>query len=208
VIRSIGAPGRAPQRALAPLYTADILSMPDNGDPWYAAWDLAFHILSLTLVDEDSARSNYRCCSAGIICTPTASCRAYEWNFGASTPLCHAWAVMFIYRRETSERGRRSRAATALFHKLLLNFTWWVNRKDRTGRNVLKGASWGWTTLACSTAARRCRPALLEQADAPPGWHSSAKHARNGRGAGGQRAGLRGHGPSSSLSTFCGSLRP
>jgi hypothetical protein len=127
------------------MYNADIISMPDKWEyPWYAAWDLAFHVLALTLVDEDFGEGQLDMMLRGTYIHPSGQLPAYEWNFGDVNPPVHAWSTIFTYRLQKARRGtgdidwlERS------FHKLLLNFTWWVNRKDRTGNNVFEGGFLG-----------------------------------------------------------------
>jgi hypothetical protein len=127
------------------LRNADIISMPDKWEyPWYAAWDLAFHILPLTLVDADFAKSQLDLMLQGTYLHPNGQLPAYEWNFGDVNPPVHAWSTIFTYRLEAAARGsgdvdwlERS------FHGLLLNFTWWVNRKDRADKNVFEGGFLG-----------------------------------------------------------------
>jgi Glycosyl hydrolase family 63 C-terminal domain len=127
------------------MYNADIISMPDKWEyPWYAAWDLAFHTLALTLVDEDFGKSQLDLMLQGQYLHPNGQLPAYEWNFGDVNPPVHAWATIFTYRLEEAKRGKGDTEwLERAFHKLLLNFTWWVNRKDRTGRNVFEGGFLG-----------------------------------------------------------------
>jgi Glycosyl hydrolase family 63 C-terminal domain len=127
------------------MYNADIISMPDKWEyPWYAAWDLAFHVLALTLVDEDFGKSQLDLMLQGQYIHPNGQLPAYEWNFGDVNPPVHAWATIFTYRLEQAKRGQGDvQWLERSFHKLLLNFTWWVNRKDRSGRNVFEGGFLG-----------------------------------------------------------------
>jgi hypothetical protein len=164
-----------PMRRAAPrndhwhhLYNADILSMPDKWEyPWYAAWDLAFHILSLTLVDEDFGKEQLALLLSGNYLHPNGQLPAYEWNFGDVNPPVHAWAVMFIYQQEKAQRGQGDRDwLQRCFHKLLLNFTWWVNRKDRSGRNVFEGGFLGLDNIGVfDRSAPLPTGGYLEQAD-------------------------------------------
>jgi hypothetical protein len=127
------------------MLNADIISMPDKWEyPWYAAWDLAFHVLALTMVDEDFGKQQLDLMLRANYLHPSGQLPAYEWNFGDVNPPVHAWSTIFTYRLEKQRKGtgdidwlERS------FHKLLLNFTWWVNRKDRTGNNVFEGGFLG-----------------------------------------------------------------
>jgi len=124
---------------------ADILSMPDKWEyPWYAAWDLAFHVLALTLVDEDFGKQQLDLMVREEYIHPNGQLPAYEWNFGDVNPPVHAWSTIFTYRLEELHKGKGDvEWLEHIFQKLLLNFTWWVNRKDRSGRNVFEGGFLG-----------------------------------------------------------------
>jgi hypothetical protein len=127
------------------MHNADVISMPDKWEyPWYAAWDLAFHVLALTLVDPDFGKQQLDLMLQERYLHPSGQIPAYEWNFGDVNPPVHAWATIFTYRLEKARRGQGDIAwLERSFHKLLLNFTWWVNRKDRTGSNVFEGGFLG-----------------------------------------------------------------
>ena len=127
------------------MYNADIISMPDKWEyPWFAAWDLAFHVLALSLVDEDFSKQQLDLMLQGQYMHPNGQLPAYEWNFGDVNPPVHAWSTIFSYRLEEIQRGQGDvEWLEHAFHKLLLNFTWWVNRKDRSGRNVFEGGFLG-----------------------------------------------------------------
>ena len=127
------------------MYNGDVISMPDKWEyPWYAAWDLAFHVLALTLVDPDFGKGQLKLMLRERYMHPNGQIPAYEWNFGDVNPPVHAWSTIFTYRLETAQRGEGDREwLKSSFQKLLLNFTWWVNRKDRTGRNVFEGGFLG-----------------------------------------------------------------
>jgi hypothetical protein len=127
------------------MYNADILSMPDKWEyPWYAAWDLAFHVLALTLVDEDFGKQQLDLMLKAQYLHPSGQIPAYEWNFGDVNPPVHAWSTIFTYRLEQARCGQGDVDwLERCFQKLLLNFTWWVNRKDRTGNNVFEGGFLG-----------------------------------------------------------------
>ena len=127
------------------MYNGDVISMPDKWEyPWYAAWDLAFHVLALTLVDPDFGKHQLKLMLRERYMHPNGQIPAYEWNFGDVNPPVHAWSTIFTYRLEAAERGEGDREwLKSCFQKLLLNFTWWVNRKDRTGRNVFEGGFLG-----------------------------------------------------------------
>ena len=127
------------------MYNADIVSMPDKWEyPWYAAWDLAFHVLALTLVDEDFGKQQLDLILQENYLHPSGQLPAYEWNFGDVNPPVHAWSTIFTYRLEKLRKGKGDiEWLKRSFHKLLLNFTWWVNRKDRSGSNVFEGGFLG-----------------------------------------------------------------
>jgi Mannosylglycerate hydrolase MGH1-like glycoside hydrolase domain len=127
------------------LYNDDVISMPDKWEyPWYAAWDLAFHTIPLALVDADFAKAQLVLFLREWYMHPNGQIPAYEWAFGDVNPPVHAWAALRVYRIERRLRGRGDRAfLERIFHKLLLNFTWWVNRKDTGGKNVFQGGFLG-----------------------------------------------------------------
>jgi len=127
------------------LYNADILSMPDKWEyPWFAAWDLAFHTVALSLVDPDFAKEQLVLLLREWFMHPNGQLPAYEWRFGDVNPPVHAWAAWRIYKIEKRIRGRADRGfLERVFHKLMLNFTWWVNRKDPDGMNVFQGGFLG-----------------------------------------------------------------
>ena len=127
------------------LYNADILSMPDKWEyPWYAAWDLAFHCIPLALVDSEFAKEQLMLLLREWYMHPNGQLPAYEWSFADVNPPVHAWAAMRVYQIEKKRRGVGDRAfLERVFHKLLLNFTWWVNRKDAAGRNIFQGGFLG-----------------------------------------------------------------
>jgi hypothetical protein len=123
----------------------DIISMPDKWEyPWYAAWDLAFHTLPLSIVDPDFAKDQMKLMLRGHYLHPSGQLPAYEWNFSDVNPPVHAWATLFLHRTEQA-LGRETDVSflKMAFNKLLLNFTWWVNRKDRFGKNVFEGGFLG-----------------------------------------------------------------
>ncbi|ALJ38547.1 glucosidase [Azospirillum brasilense] len=150
------------------MHNADIVSMPDKWEyPWYAAWDLAFHVLALTLVDPDFGKQQLELMLRERYLHPNGQIPAYEWNFGDVNPPVHAWATIFTYRLlkpRNDEADRRWLEQT--FHKLLLNFTWWVNRKDREGRNVFEGGFLGLDNIGVfDRSAPLPTGGCLEQAD-------------------------------------------
>jgi hypothetical protein len=147
-----GADPFKPRRRAAPrndrwhhMLNAEVLSMPDKWEyPWYAAWDLAFHVLALSLVDEDFGKEQLDLMLQERYLHPSGQIPAYEWNFGDVNPPVHAWSTIFTYRLEQASRGRGDvEWLERSFHKLMLNFTWWVNRKDRSGSNVFEGGFLG-----------------------------------------------------------------
>ncbi|HZO95531.1 MAG TPA: hypothetical protein VFB22_17415 [Candidatus Baltobacteraceae bacterium] len=128
------------------LYNDDILSMPDGWEyPWYAAWDLAFHVIPLGLIDPEYAKDQLIRLTREWYMHPSGQLPAYEWSFDDVNPPVHAWAALRLYKIEARRRGGVGdyRFLERIFQKLLLNFTWWVNRKDVEGRNVFQGGFLG-----------------------------------------------------------------
>jgi hypothetical protein len=127
------------------LHSADVLSMPDKWEyPWFAAWDLAFHCLPLAMVDSDFAKDQLLLLLREWYMHPNGQIPAYEWALGDVNPPVFAWAALRVYKMEQKRRGKGDRKfLRRVFHKLLLNFTWWVNRKDEGGRNVFEGGFLG-----------------------------------------------------------------
>ena len=127
------------------LYNDDVVSMPDKWEyPWYAAWDLAFHTIPLALVDPDYAKDQLVLFLREWYMHPNGQIPAYEWAFGDVNPPVHAWAAWRVYKIDKRRRGRGDREfLERVFQKLLLNFTWWVNRKDPEGRNIFQGGFLG-----------------------------------------------------------------
>jgi hypothetical protein len=123
--------------------------MPDKWEyPWYAAWDLAFHCVPLALVDSEFAKEQLSLMVREWYMHPNGQLPAYEWKFADVNPPVHAWAALQVFEIDC---GTDFDFLERMLHKLLINFTWWVNRKDAEGRNVFQGGSSGWTTLASST---------------------------------------------------------
>jgi hypothetical protein len=150
------------------MYNGDVLSMPDKWEyPWYAAWDLAFHVLALTMVDADFGKQQLKLMLRERYMHPNGQIPAYEWNFGDVNPPVHAWSTIFTYRLEKAQKGEGDREwLKSSFQKLLLNFTWWVNRKDRTGRNVFEGGFLGLDNIGVfDRSAPLPTGGYLEQAD-------------------------------------------
>ncbi|MBV9608330.1 MAG: glucosidase, partial [Acidobacteria bacterium] len=127
------------------LYNSDVISMPDKWEyPWYAAWDLAFHCVPLALVDCDFAKEQLILLLREWYMHPNGQLPAYEWALGDVNPPVHAWAAWRVYKIDKKRRGKGDRAfLERVFHKLLLNFTWWVNRKDTEGMNIFQGGFLG-----------------------------------------------------------------
>jgi hypothetical protein len=127
------------------LYNADVISMPDKWEyPWYAAWDLAFHCVGLAVVDSEFAKEQLILLLREWYMHPNGQLPAYEWAFGDVNPPVHAWATWRVYKIEKRRRGVGDREfLERVFHKLLINFTWWVNRKDAEGMNVFQGGFLG-----------------------------------------------------------------
>ena len=133
----------------------DIISMPDKWEyPWYAAWDLAFHMLAFQTVDSDFAKSQLELILRNDYIHPNGQMPAYEWNFSDVNPPVHAYATMQIYLTDKERNDGKGdlQFLVYAFSKLLVNFTWWLNRKDRSGNNVFEGGFPG------SGQYRRVRP--------------------------------------------------
>ena len=146
----------------------DIISMPDKWEyPWYAAWDLAFHTLPLGIVDPDFAKQQLNLMLGGNYLHPSGQLPAYEWNFSDVNPPVHPFATLFLYRTEQALGGEVDLDfLKTTFHKLLMNFTWWVNRKDRFGKNVFEGGFLGLDNIGVfDRSAPLPTGGYLEQAD-------------------------------------------
>ena len=146
----------------------DIVSMPDKWEyPWYAAWDLAFHCLPLSIVDPDFAKQQMKLMLKNVYLHPSGQMPAYEWNFSDVNPPVHAFATLFLHRTEQALRGETDlEFLKSTFNKLLLNFTWWVNRKDRFGKNVFEGGFLGLDNIGVfDRSAPLPTGGHLEQAD-------------------------------------------
>ena len=150
------------------MYNSDMISMPDKWEyPWYAAWDLAFHVLALSLVDVDFGKDQLSLMLSERYLHPNGQIPAYEWSFSDVNPPVHAWATIFTYRMEQVRQGQGDiKWLKKCFQKLLLNFTWWVNRKDRSGRNVFEGGFLGLDNIGIfDRSAPLPTGGYLEQAD-------------------------------------------
>jgi hypothetical protein len=163
-------PGRARgrNREWRHLYNSEILSMPDKWEyPWYAAWDLAFHCIPMALVDIADAKRQLELLLREWYMHPNGQLPAYEWSFSDVNPPVHAWAALRVYQIERRTTGKADRQfLESVFHKLMLNFTWWVNRKDSAGNNVFEGGFLGLDNIGVFDRSNAL-PAggVLEQAD-------------------------------------------
>ena len=150
------------------MFNQDVISMPDKWEyPWYAAWDLAFHTLPLSIVDPDFAKEQMRLMLRASYLHPNGQIPAYEWNFSDVNPPVHAFATLFLHRTEQALRGEVDLDfLKTTFNKLVLNFTWWVNRKDRYGKNVFEGGFLGLDNIGVfDRSAPLPTGGHLEQAD-------------------------------------------
>ena len=156
------------------LYNEDVLSMPDKWEyPWFAAWDLAFHMIPLALVDPDFAKDQLALLLREWYMPPNGQLPAYEWEFSDVNPPVHAWACWRVFKIDWKLRGQPDyEFLEAAFHKLLMNFTWWVNRKDSRGQQHLR------RRLPGAGQHRRVRP---QQAAAHRRLHrTSRRHGMDG----------------------------
>jgi hypothetical protein len=145
-----------------------VISMPDKWEyPWYAAWDLAFHTMALSTVDLDFAKEQLDLMLQEFFLHPTGQIPAYEWNFSDVNPPVHAWATIFLYRTEQALKGQGDlEFLKRSFAKLMLNFSWWVNRKDRFGNNLFEGGFLGLDNIGVfDRSATLPTGGHLEQAD-------------------------------------------
>ncbi|MCI0612247.1 glucosidase [bacterium] len=149
------------------MLNADVISMPDKWEyPWYAAWDLAFHTVSLALVDFDFAKDQLLLMLRSLYFHPNGQIPAYEWNFSDVNPPVHAWATLYLFRMEQTLGRADLRFLERSFQGLMLNFNWWVNRKDPTGRNVFAGGFLGLDNIGVfDRSAQLPTGGSLEQAD-------------------------------------------
>ncbi|MBO0719332.1 MAG: glucosidase [Blastocatellia bacterium] len=150
------------------MLNAHIISMPDKWEyPWYAAWDLAFHTIALSTVDLDFAKDQLDLMLTEHYLHPSGQIPAYEWNFSDVNPPVHAWATLFLHTSEQALHGEADiEFLKKSFAKLLINFTWWVNRKDRFGKNVFEGGFLGLDNIGVfDRSAPLPTGGYLEQAD-------------------------------------------
>ncbi|ALZ83577.1 MULTISPECIES: MGH1-like glycoside hydrolase domain-containing protein [Pseudomonas] len=145
------------------LLNFDIVSMPDKWEyPWYASWDLAFQAVAYALIDPGFAKQQLLLLVKDRFMHPNGQLPAYEWNFEDANPPVHAWATWHVYLQEKSLTGVGDRVfLERVFHKLLLNFSWWINRKDTEGRNIFQGGFLGLDNIAL----------FDRSAPLPPGYH-------------------------------------
>ena len=151
------------------LYNADVVSMPDKWEyPWYAAWDLAFHCVPLALVDPEFAKDQLILLLREWYMHPNGQLPAYEWALGDVNPPVHAWAAWRVYKIDKKRTGKGDRAfLQRVFHKLMLNFTWWVNRKDADGMNIFQGGFLGLDNIGVfDRSAPLPTGGYIEQSDA------------------------------------------
>jgi len=149
------------------MMNGDVISMPDKWEyPWYAAWDLAFHTIALSLVDFDFAKEQLLLMLRSLYSHPNGQMPAYEWNFSDVNPPVHAWATIFLYKMEKDLGREDLKFLERSFQGLMLNFNWWVNRKDPQGRNVFAGGFLGLDNIGVfDRSAQLPTGGSLEQAD-------------------------------------------
>ena len=154
------------------LKNQDINAMPDKWEyPWYAAWDLAFHCISLVMVDPEFAKNQLLLIMREWYMKPDGQLPAYEWNFSDVNPPVQAWAALEVYRIEKENTGNGDIVfLKKIFQKLLINFTWWINRKDRNGNNIFEGGFLGLDNIGVFNRSHNLSAQMqLEQADGT-GW--------------------------------------
>ena len=151
------------------LNNSQIISMPDKWEyPWYASWDLAFHCISLAMVDSQFAKDQLKLLTMEWYMHPNGQLPAYEWNFSDVNPPVHAWATWRVYKMDMKHNGGKAdtQFLESVFHKLLLNFTWWVNRKDKNNRNIFQGGFLGLDNIGVfDRSAELPTGGYIEQAD-------------------------------------------
>lgn len=150
------------------IFNNDVLSMPDKWEyPWYAAWDLAFHVIPLCMIDPDFAKRQLSRLTREWYMHPNGQLPAYEWTFSDVNPPVHAWATWRVYQIEKEMYGRADKHfLERVFQKLLLNFTWWVNRKDVEGKNIFQGGFLGMDNIGIfDRSSQLPTGGYLQQAD-------------------------------------------
>ena len=160
--------GRWRNRDWTHLHNSDVVSMPDTWEyPWYAAWDLAFHMIPVALIDAEWAKRQMVLLTREWYMHPNGQMPAYEWAFDDVNPPVHAWAAWRVYQIDRKQQGEGdTEFLEKVFHKMLLNFTWWVNRKDRDGDNVFQGGFLGLDNIGVFDRSQELPTGgHLEQAD-------------------------------------------
>lgn len=149
------------------LVNFDVISMPDKWEyPWYASWDLAFHCICLVLIDPDFAKRQLLLITREWYMHPNGQLPAYEWDFSDVNPPVHAWAAWRVYKIDGKQTGKPDRHfLESIFHKLLLNFTWWVSQKDSMGHNVFQGGFLGLDNISIFDRGLRMPNGRIDQAD-------------------------------------------
>lgn len=149
------------------LKNQDIILMPDKWEyPWYAAWDLAFQCISMAMVDPDFAKHQLLLIMREWYMKPDGQLPAYEWNFSDVNPPVHAWAALQVYNMEKRQKGKGDIVfLKKIFQKLLINFTWWINRKDKKGNNIFEGGFLGLDNIGVFNRSTYGSDMNLEQAD-------------------------------------------
>src|SRR5712691_4302080 len=150
------------------IYNSDVLSMPDKWEyPWYAAWDLSFHMIPMALVDPDNAKAQLKLFLREWYMHPNGQLPAYEWAFGDVNPPVHAWACWRVFTIDGKLTGRPDYAfLSTIFHKLLMNFTWWVNRKDESGNVIFEGGFLGLDNIGLFDRSKPLpNGGIIEQSD-------------------------------------------
>ncbi len=151
------------------LNNSQLISMPDKWEyPWYASWDLAFHCIALAMVDPKFAKDQLKLLTLEWYMHPNGQLPAYEWNFSDVNPPVHAWATWRVYKMDQKKNNGKGDFAflESVFHKLLLNFTWWVNRKDKDNRNIFQGGFLGLDNIGVFDRSKQLPTGgYIEQAD-------------------------------------------
>lgn len=150
------------------LENADVISMPDKWEyPWYASWDLAFHCIPLAMIDSAFAKKQLKLLTSERYMHPDGQLPAYEWKFGDANPPVHAWSAFRVFKIDEKIHGKADVAfLESIFHKLLLNFSWWVNRKDKDGNNIFEGGFLGLDNIGVfDRSSESPIGGFLEQAD-------------------------------------------
>jgi hypothetical protein len=150
------------------LYNSDIISMPDKWEyPWYAVWDLAFHAIAFAIIDPGFAKKQLLLLTREWYMHPSGQLPAYEWSFSDVNPPVHAWATWRVFKIDEKIKGQPDTFfLERVYHKLLLNFTWWVNKKDEEGRNIFQGGFLGMDNIGLFDRSRSLRSGgRLNQSD-------------------------------------------